>query len=118
MSGTAKSVVLTVNSLCFAKNSLAEVLRVAVGLSSGMGAHRVSVLFMGDGAVQALDQHKNADTEPYLVSAKAHGVKLLVDEYSLSLRGLEKKHLIEEMTAVSRDTIIEELEQSQVHLRI
>lgn len=115
---TGKSIVLSVSRISFSESSLAEVLRVAVGLSAGSVGHKVAVVFWGDGVVQSLKEHMRLACVCYFKSAVAHGVEFFVDDISVGLRGLEQGQMIEGFSAVSREDLIKKLHDADVHLRM
>lgn len=113
-----KNVLLFVSRICFSQDSLIEVLRLAVGLASGLVKHNVAVVFIGDGAVQALAEHNTEACAAYARSAAAHGISFSVDKSSLSLRGLKPEQVITGFSIVSREDIMKMLEDSHTHLRL
>ncbi len=114
----SKRVFITVHRAASSADSLAEILRFAVGLSTGMCPHKVSVAFMGDGALMALKEYNAPACRKYLKSAKAHGVNFYVDEFGMALRGFTQEQVIEGFAVVPTKELMSRLSDSQVHLRI
>ncbi|MCR5663222.1 MAG: DsrE family protein [bacterium] len=114
----SKRVFITVHKAASSAESLTEVLRFAVGLSTGMCPHKVCVAFMGDGTLMALKEYNVPACGKYLKSAKAHGVKFYVDEFGMALRSFTPEQMIEGFEVVPTKELMSRLNDCQVHLRV
>ncbi len=118
MSPIRKKIVLTVHSVPRDWGALREVLHTAIGLASGPPRNQVTVILMGDGVVHGLRDHDLPGTEAYLLSARAQGVEMFVEQQAMMLRGLTEEHMREGIKPVSRDLVLWKLGMADHHLRI
>lgn len=95
-----------------------EAMRVAIALATGRKAHKVSLIFSGDGVVNGLVARSNADYGKYWSAVKAHGVEVYADEACLARRGLAEAELHPGWQVIKREGILALLSAADLHIRL
>lgn len=97
-----KHVLVTINQPPYGSIYYTEGLRAAVGVTSGIDEHKVSVAYLGDGAFFALRGVDRKDTDRYLATLKKQGSRLIVEKESLRERGIKEKDVALEFEVLPR----------------
>lgn len=83
-----------------------EGLRAVVGMMSGLDEHKVTCIYLGDGAFYALKGSDKSESAGYVKTiADISGTDYLVEKESLEERGIGEDELDEMFKTVSRDEI-------------
>ena len=100
------------------KDSIIEALRTAIGISTGRRPLNVSLLFSGDGVVNGVKDRVNTEYDKYYLAAKAHNVALYIDEFCMSLRGIDAESVRPGFQIIKREEILSLLANSDLHVRL
>ena len=111
-----KRIVVSVSAMN--KDSVIEALRMAIGISTGRRPFYVSLLFSGDGVINGVENRVNEEYDKYYMAAKAHNVTLYIDEFCMSLRGIDAESIRPGWQIVKREEILSLLAGSDLHVRL
>ena len=99
-------------------DGMIESLRMAIGIATGEPALGVSVLFSGDGVVNGLKNRQSSEFEKYHTAAQAHGIKLYIDDFCMSLRNIEADNVLSCLNIVKSEAILALLSSADLHVRL
>jgi len=102
-----RHVLITFNHSPYGSVYYTEGLRAAVGVTSGIDEHTVSLLYLGDGVHFARKDLERTDSAKYLATLSAQGVNLKVKRDDLEARGIRESELAADVEVISREQALD-----------
>ena len=109
-----KNVLITMNQAPYGSIYYTEGLRAAVGVTSGIDEHKVTVVYLGDGAYFAIEGIDRKDTETYIGTLKKSENKLMVEKESLEERNIKESRVAEDVEIISRTEVLKLVQAADV----
>ena len=101
-----KNVLITINNAPYGSIYYTEGLRAAVGVTSGIDEHKVSVAYLGDGAYFAVKGVDRKDTESYISTLKKSENMMFVEKESLEERNIDESNIADDIKIVPRSEVL------------
>lgn len=109
-----KNVLITMNNAPYGSIYYTEGLRAAVGITSGIDEHKVSVAYLGDGAYFALKGVDRKDTETYISTLKKTESRMVVEKESLEERNIEETKIAEDIEIIPRSEVLKIMNEADL----